>query len=986
MSKKRTLIMTGVAAVALTSGFTALPALAQTTETAADEVQEVVVTGTRIRRPNLQSASPITSVDSVEIKLQGATGVDNFLTRLPQIEAGNNENQSNNSDGTAGVNLRSLGGQRALVLIDGQRFLPTLGVDLNFVPALLVERTDVLTGGASSVYGSDAMSGVVNFIMRKHMTGVRVDTQYSIYQHTNDDSYLRGVQQSKGIDPAKKTVWDGKKYDFNIAAGADISEGKGNITGYFGYRKMEPVRQDSRDYSNCALWFADAAGSDFICGGSGTHGLGWFRPLSAVAGANQNTNFANSPDGSKTWVPNDATAFAYNYTPDNYFQRDSERYQAGAFANYTINEHAEVYGSFMFMDDHSVSQVAPSAIWSGRAYDINCDNPFLSAQQANILCGSAAGTNTIVQSWVAMRAVGGEGRRNDMRHTNYRFTAGVRGEIASGWRYDANYMHALTIGQFNYQNDINQDKAAQALQAVLVNNEVVCIDTSKNCKPIDVFSANGPSAEGYNFIYAPTFTRNEQSIDVFNAYVSGDLGQYGIRSPWAVDGVAVVLGVEHRKETLDERRDETQLTAGLSNADGKISADEFFAELEVPLVADKPFIRSLNLALGYRNSTYNTSSSTAEGEEKKMDTSKAEIRYAPTRDILFRASFNKAVRAPNITELFAGQSVGNTTLIDPCSENNRTATFEQCARTGVTAAQYGTATNPSSIPDTPANVGSGLFGGNPNLDPEEAETTTFGFVLTPSIIPGLALSIDYYEIRIDGYIGSVPPQTALSQCIQTGDAFYCSLVHRDPQTGALYGYNTDGGHVISTNVNTGYLETAGIDFTGSYRLDTGYGDVNFAFVGTLVDKLETEVLPGLGSYDCSGLYGGTCGQPSPEWRHSLRATWEVPGERVWAPSSVSLNWRHIGEVSLATNTDDPYLSGTKSTRNAKIKAYNYLDLAVTKSLPHGVVLRAGVNNLFDKAPPAIMEGLLAEWGNGNTYTGTYDPLGRMVFIGLSAEF
>lgn len=982
-NNRKALILAGVACAAITSGWSS-GAFAQEAETTASDSQVVVVTGTRIRRPNLKSASPITTVDDREVKLQGAIAVDTVLKTLPQIEAGNNENQSNNSDGKAGVNLRSLGGNRSLVLIDGQRFLPAEGVDLNFIPSALVERTDVLTGGASSVYGSDAMSGVVNFVMRKRLKGIRLDAQYSIYQHNNDDDYLRSVHKAANIELAPENVWDGKKYDFNIAAGGDIGDGAGNVMGYFGYRKMEAVRQDARDYSNCALVFTDAAGSAFGCGGSSTHAYGWFRPLTANPGALVNQNLANAKDGSKTWVPNDAS-FNYNYAPDNYTLRNSERYQAGAFANYKFNEVAEVYGSFMFMDDHSVSQVAPSAIWSGRAFDINCNNPFMSPSQATAMCGDQAGTATVVKSWVALRAATGTPRRNDMRHTNYRFTAGVRGDISEVWRYDANVMHATTVGQFNYQNDINQDKAAQALMAVQQGSEVVCIDSSKNCKPIDVFSANGPSAEGYAFIYAPTFTRDEQTIDVFNAYLSGDLGQYGIQSPWAKDGLALILGVEHRQETLDVKRDESQLTYA-SNADGKISVDEFFSELEVPLLSEKPMAYSLSTSFGYRTSKYNVSSSTTVGDEKETETWKAEVRYAPTPDILLRASYNKAVRAANISELFAAQGVGNVALIDPCSESQLLLagkpTAAQCALTGVSADQY----NNRTIPDLPADVGTALGGGNPNLDPEEAKTTTFGLVFTPRAIENLALSIDYWKIHIDGYIGSVPAQTAVSQCIANGSAFYCGLIHRDPTTGALFGSDINGGHVVSTNVNTGYLETKGVDFTGSYTVGTGYGSLNFSFVGTMLDSLETEVLPGLGSYDCTGLYGGTCGQPAPKWRHNLRTTWSPSWESVWAPTSVSLNWRYFGKVDLATNSDDQYLTGTKSTLNAEIEAYNYFDLAVTKDLPKGLVLRAGVNNLMDKAPPAIMGGLLVENGNGNTFPSVYDPLGRMFFIGISAAF
>lgn len=981
MNKQRkALTLAGVAVVAISSGWS-VSATAQETEAAAGDSQVVVVTGTRIRKPNLKSASPITTVDDREVKLQGATAIDAVLKALPQVEAGNNENQSNNSDGTAGVNLRSLGGNRALVLIDGQRFLPTLGVDLNFIPSSLVERTDVLTGGASSVYGSDAMSGVVNFIMRKKLNGVRFDSQYSIYQHTNDDDYLRGVQKTAGITPAKENVWDGQKYDFNIAAGADIADGKGNVTAYFGYRKMEPVTQDARDYSTCALEFTDSTGSAFKCGGSSNHAYGRFRP---ITGPNANKDYANSKDGTKVWVANDSS-FNYNYAPSNYTLRNSERYNAGAFVNYDITDKIEAYGSFMFMDDHSISQVAPSAIWSGRPFTVNCDNPFLSDQQKTILCGSTTSTADATTQ-VVYRAATGPGRRNDMRHTNYRLAGGFRGALNDTWDYDVSYMYATTIGQFNYQNDINQDKAAQALQAVMVNGTVVCKDTSKGCKPIDVFSAKGPSEEGYAFIYSPTFTRNEQSINVFNAYVSGDLGDYGVQSPWANDGVALVLGVEHRKEAIDEKRDQTQLDAEIAEAHGKITADEYFAEMEIPLVSDKPFIKSLSTSLGYRSSTYNSESPTAVGAEKKTETYKIEARYAPTTDILFRASYNKAMRAANVSELFAAQAVGNVGLIDPCAGPTPSKSLSDCQRTGVTSAWYG------NIEPTPADVGSGLGGGNPDLSPEEAKTTTYGFVFTPSN-SSLALSVDYFKIRIDGYIGAVDPQVSVTQCVETGNPFYCSLIVRNPTTGALFGYNkANGGYVVNTNINTGFLETTGVDFTGSYNLETDrlfgkdYGNVSFSMVGTLLNSLETEVLPGLGSYDCTGLFGGTCGQPSPKWRHNLRTTWSPAWESVWAPTSISINWRYFGKVDLATNTDDQYLSGTKSTLNAEIEAYNYIDLTLTKNLPKGLVLRAGVTNLFDKDPPAIMGGLLVENGNGNTFPSVYDPLGRMFFIGISAAF
>ncbi|MFP1131833.1 TonB-dependent receptor domain-containing protein [Asticcacaulis sp. W401b] len=995
----RALIMSSVAASAIFSGWMAAPAMAQA-DGASEAVEEVVVTGTRIRRPNLKSASPITTVDAQEAQLQGAVAVESFLTKLPQVEAAANENGSNGSSGRATVNLRSLGGGRSLVLIDGQRFLPTQAMDLNFVPSALVERTDVLTGGASSVYGSDAMSGVVNFILMKHLDGVRMNAQYSIYNHHNDEGYLRKIQSDKKYKLAPENVWTGKKFDFNIAMGANLEDGKGNVAGYFGYRKMDPVRQDKYDYSNCAINYPPAsvapAGTAYVCGGSATHAYGSFRPLTytPAGGTSTNTNptgvqYANAMDGSKTWVT-DGPDFYYNYTPDNYILRDSERYTAGALFNYSVNEKIEAYGSFMFMDDVSVSQVAPSGIWTGRAFTVNCDNPFLSTQQRGLLCnGNTTGNAT---TWVALRGVGGEGRRNDMRHTYYRANLGFRGTLSDAFRYDVNYSYVTARERSNYQNDINQNKAAQALQAVTVGGQIVCKDTSGSCKPIDVFSAKGPSTEGYNFIYSPTFTANDQDMKVLSGYISGDLGIYGVTSPWASEGLQVVLGAEHREETTVTKFDQVQIDAGSVNSDGVITTDEIFTEIEAPIVQDKPFIYSLSLALGYRTSTIKVSNSANPEREKDADTYKYELKYQPVPDVLLRASYNKAMRAPNAGELFAAQSYGNIAATDPCSQNGIAqsgATLEQCLRTGATTAQY----NAKTIPDCPATFCTRQGGGNPNLNPETGKTTTYGVVFTPRFVPGLSVSLDYFKVRIEDYIGTISPTVALSQCVQTGNPVFCGLIHRDPLTGAIFGPGADGGYIVGTNVNTGYLETKGWDVNAAYTLQTedvfqkDYGSVNFNLTGTLLKSLETEAIPNGGSYDCKGLFGPVCGQPAPEWRHTLRTTWQTTwGDKFYLPAAVSVNWRYMGVVKLASNTGKPFLTGTKSTIDAKIPEYSYVDVAATFNVTKGVVARVGINNLFDKTPPYMYDALLTEFGNGNTYPGVYDPLGRMVFVGFNAKF
>ncbi|WP_443750967.1 TonB-dependent receptor domain-containing protein [Asticcacaulis solisilvae] len=958
--------------MALTTGLTTGLASAAVAQTQADTA-DVIVTGTHIKRPNLKSSSPITTVDSKEIQAQGTTAVESVINRLPQFTPDSNDNVSGGSDGTSNVNLRGLGSNRNLVLIDGQRMLPTLAVDVNFIPSALVDRVDVVSGGASAVYGSDAVSGVVNFIMKKNLKGLVMDAQYSVNQHSNDAGYVRSVIKGAGYSLPPSNVTDGEKYYYNITFGSDFADKRGNIEAYIGYRRAAAVMQDSRDYSACSLYFPDAAGSTFACGGSGNHAYGHFDPLT---GPNAGADLANAKDGSKTFVANDSS-FLYNYAPTNYIQRSDNRLTSGAFLNYVLNDKAKLYGSFMYMDDHTFSQEAPSAIWLGTNFAINCDNPLMSDQQKMTLCGSTTSTAD-AHTLVGYRMAKGTPRRNDLRHSDFRYNIGVKGQINDGLSYDVGFMQSQMLFDSNYQNDVDQAKAGKAMQVVLVNGTPTCksvVDGSDPaCVPIDIFSSNGPSAAGYNYIYTQTFTHGDQRLSVASASLNADLGVYGIHVPWANDGVALAVGAEERDETLLFKADAQAQASGTNNADGEIKSDELYTEVNVPLVQDKPLIHELTLDAGYRVSRYQAHSQLYTAPNKNISTSKIEVQYAPNTDIRFRASYNDAIRAANIAELFAQQGLGNVSGVDPCGGAVPTASLAKCQLSGVTASQYG------HIAPCPADVCVQQSGGNPALDPERAKTTTLGFVLTPQAMRRFTMSVDYYDIRVDGYISTVDPNLIINQCLQNGVAFFCQQFHRDPSSGILFG---PAGYIISTNVNTGYLKTSGYDINANYNLDWAtFGHFDIGFVGTYLSRKVTQPLPGMGSYDCKGLFGPVCGQPSPVWRHNARVTWALNT----LPATISLNWRYYGSVALSSNTSNSFLSGVTSTLNAKIPAYNYIDLYGTWDVGHGIALRGGINNLFDKAPPAISAGLLSSFGNGNTYPGVYDPLGRMLFVGLTAKY
>ncbi|MGN6270230.1 MAG: TonB-dependent receptor domain-containing protein [Sphingomonas sp.] len=975
----------GSVGMALVAATIATPALAQSTvapEAPADtaqadnQIRDIVVTGTNIPRPNMESNSPISVIDDKEMKLRGSIAVEETLTGLPQFTADANDNASNGSDGTANINLRDLGSNRVLTLINGQRLLPTQATDLNFVPSFMVQRVDVLTGGASAVYGADAVSGVVNFILKDDLQGIRFDSTLKFYQHDNNNRSLRDLISSSGYENAPRHVADGGKYQLSLAAGTNFADGRGNVTAYVGYQHTDPIAESQRDVSACALDPLDSTNSSLRCGGSSNNAYGLFTILS---GPNAGQTVVNSRDGTKTFVPYDSS-YAYNYAPSVYFQRSDARYTGGAFAHYDFSPAATLYGSFMFMDDHTFSQVAPSAIFQGTTFHINCDNPFMSVQQANLLCGAQAGTDADADAFIGYRPTGpgSSPRRDDLRHTDYRISGGLRGKIAEGINYDVSALRSIVIFDENYQNDISNAPVQKGLQVVNVNGTPTCksvIDgTDPDCVPLDVFGVNNISGAAFNYIYQPTFTHGVNKETVYSAKVNGTLGSYGISSPWASDGVGFAVGLEHRREYLRFTADELAQSKGTNNAFGTISVNEAYGELQVPILQDLSFAKELSIDGGFRYSHYRNRGEAGQSSTYSTSTYKVELSYAPTADIRFRASYNRAIRAPNISELFASQALGNVFATDTCAGSNPTASLANCEASGVTAAQYG------HIPECPASFCVAQGGGNPDLDPEKADTYTIGAILTPRFIPSLTLSVDYYHIKVKNYISSIDAGLIINQCLESGNPFFCALFHRDPHSGVLFG---NEGYVQATTLNTGYLQTDGIDLTGNYSVPIGgLGKLNFDFYGTYLHRLVTEPLPGLGSYDCAGLYGPSCGQPAAHWRHTLRTTWATP----WTDTTLSLNWRYRGGTEVTYNQSNPLLSGDHYVYDAKIKPYSYFDLAATTTVARDIALRVGMNNIFDKDPPAIVEPLGTSFINGNTFPGTYDALGRTIFVGVTAQF
>jgi len=976
---------------------------------------EIVVTGSRIPQPNLTSVAPVTVVSAADIKLQGTTRVEDILNSLPQVFASQTSSVSNGATGIATVDLRGLGSVRTLVLINGRRLLPgdptSSAADLNNIPASLIKRVDVLTGGASATYGADAVAGVVNFVMDTDYTGFKIDSQYSLYQHNNgtNDGLIPALQARNFGYPTGNSA-DGGQIDVNATFGVGFDDNRGHIVAYGGYRKINAVTQDARDYSACTSQISTA--NKLTCGGSATSANG------TIFNAASDT-YQIGPG--RTLKPGFTP---YNFAPTNYYQRPDERYTAGFFAHYDINDAIKPYMEAMFMDDRSVAQIAPSGDF-GNTLTLNCDNPLLSAQQKGIICAPDNLINGSVGSvplgglrvdpndptsallppttfidpttglpynmgaaQILRRNVEGGPRRDDLQHTSYRGVIGVKGDLDDAWSYDAYYQYGRTNFAETYTNDFSVARLNKALDVVAGPNGPECRSvedgSDPSCVPYDIFGGS-PSQAAINYLSTPGFQRAQVSEQVADASITGQLGKYGLKTPWANDGLAINLGVEYRKESLNLQTDEEFSTGDLAGqgaatlpASGSYNVKEVFGEVQAPLVQNS-FFYNLSVDGGYRYSKYSTSA----GDSFSTNTYKFGVEFAPIKDVSLRASYNRAVRAPNIQELFAPQHVALDGSNDPCAGSLDAdgtiggVTAAQCALTGVTAAQFG------HISGNPAAQYNGVVGGNPNLKPEKSTTKSIGIVLQPHWIPHLALTVDYFDINVKNAIQTFGEDTILNTCISGGDPAICGLIHRDAK-GSLW--LTPSGFVTDLPTNIGGERTKGIDVNASYSHELGsLGSVSASLVGTYTDqfKFNNGISP---IYDCAGLYGTTCGNPRPKWRHKLRVTYTAPDG-----IGLSAQWRYVGKVDLDRASDNPSLSGAFAPHDARIGAQSYFDLALTARFGDHYNFRLGMDNILDKEPPIISanggaSACQAVFCNGNTYPGTYDALGRYIYAGITLEF
>ncbi len=1020
----------------------ASPPQASDSSEATTELQEVIVTGSRIAAPNEQSTSPIQVMSSQSIATTGKTDISDVLLQLPQIfnngigqDLGNGTSGLTTAGGVATADLRGLGPNRTLVLVDGRRLgqgspytaIQQPAPDLDQIPAGLVDRVEVVTGGASAAYGSDAIAGVVNFIMKRNFQGFQLDGQLNENWHHNHDDFMQNLVAQSGGTPATGTSRDGRQRSFDLLMGTNFAENKGNITAYLSFRHADPVPSSARDFGGCQLNpVTDAAGNATGVTCSGSANSNYFKPLTGpnakTAYSVLGTSFVPQGTGAQTTPP-----AVFNSQPYIFMTRGDERYNAALLAHEDLFDAFQPYGEFYFMDDKTHTEVAPSALFRDSNpldpfgtgnYPVNCDNPLLSGQEAGILCspaqlayvaanpGQACIYNTdkatgLVSSpncadvRIGRRNIEGGGRTSDYEHENYRAVFGAKGDFADGWSYDAYGQYYYTTF-FNSQGHyLNFQAIDNALQVTGTAANPVCI-SGPPCVPYDIFADGAVTPAQLKYLYLLGTGQGTSTLRTLHAEITGHLGKYGISSPWASEGVAVDVGYEHRNDHETFQPDSAEQSGLLSGygaaavpVDNSVSVSEEFLEVRVPILHQMPFADDLLFDTGFRRSDYSSSGVT--------NTYKFEVQFSPIEDYRLRASYDKAIRAPSIIELYNPPSVVTLQLgNDPCAPTFTASgaiaapaaySLAQCQRMGVTAAQYGNGGTTDTIPQGTGSQLSGLQGGNTQLKPEQAETYTVGVNFRPSQIPNLSGSIDYYHIAITDEVAVIPSGVIFAQCGNFGDPVYCSQIFRNPVTGGLTSVGTpeQGGYIVQTDKNVGAALVSGIDLQLSYNHDLpgGFGKIGFDLNGAYLQHFESTPAPRAHTYDCAGYFGVTCQTVNPRWHHIFRATWTTP----WNVSA-ALTWRFIGPVSEDANSPDPQLHFSNSSYNydfvnAHIPGYSFFDLALTWHLGELLTVRAGANNILDKDPP-LLNTSTVPGGQANT-SDVYDLFGRQLFVAFSLK-
>ena len=954
-SKLRDAITIAMAISATTLGASGV-ALAQ--EQQATELDAITVTGSRIKSQTFTASSPITEISAEEFQQFGATTVEDLVNQYPQLDLSFDNFENNGSFGHATISMRGLGPQRTLTLVNGRRLPASRNeiTDPSIIPAAMVRRVDVLSGGASAIYGADAVAGVVNFVLDDKFEGISLNLGYSAFQHDNDNTFLQGLNEERGFPyPTGNSGFDGISRNADLVIGGSFADNRGHAVGWLTWRENEALFQGQRDYSACSVFFDEA-----VCGGSGTANPGRFTVNNFANGAvvpwpqGTNANYIWNGSGYENG------SYVYNYAPINFYQRPDKRTTAGFMASYEVNEHFEPYIEALFLERSSDQQIAESGAF-GVPITVDCANPLIGS-----LCSDAGVTTAQTRVTLWKRNVEGGPRIHLSDDTTHRITAGLRGALFdSSWTYDVSTTSGKTKTIDIGQNDFLITRIASA--ATGCNDPLY--GSFPGCQLWDIWTDSiDPDAAAA--MAGTSFSIYKTSYRAISAEANGYLG-WGFPS---ADGeeIGLAVGMERRDYSFSTEYDGDSAAGNFAGAgaadlpvDASNTVNDFFIEAALPIFVGDGAFNRLDASLGYRYSDDDTSGN--------YDTYKVGLSSTMwDSKLLLRAGYNRAVRAPSLNNLYYPSRIAlNAGGTDLCAGAAPSYTAEQCARAGVPTAVYG------NVPANPANQYYNTTGGNPSLAPEIADTYTIGFAVEP--IDNLNMSVDWYRVEIEDAIGGIGYNTIQILCMEQN--LYCDRINRDARAGQYdlwIGLSSDPatGNINNLPGNIGLFERSGLDLAVSYSLPVGPGNLTASLAGNYVLKDFTQTLAAEPStaYDCKGLINDTYGCQTPKWRHIVSTRYG------WDRYSVGLRWRHVGGMDY--NDIDGTPLDNVIWIDGSVPAYNYLDLSGSASFGQATVT-VGVNNVADKEPPFVGDSGLA--ANANALGG-YDQAGRFIFGSVSLKF
>jgi len=955
-----------LAGTVMAGAMIATPAYAQDADTdeGAGEENVIFVTGSRIQQRSVDTAAPIAVVDAEEFQLTGDVNVENVVNSLPQVVPGVTGNSNNPGNGTATLDLRGLGESRTLVLVNGRRWMSydtSQTVDLNTIPNFLIESVDVVTGGASAVYGSDAMSGVVNFNL-KQVEGVEMGGQYALTEEG-----------------------DGARYQIYGAIGGSFADGRGNATVFAEYSKREEIFQGDRDFSVFAIG-GETFGVNRLQFGSSTVPQGRLNSpgtttinaagdtLPLAQGLTIDDAIFDTPGS-----PRPRAGDTYNYAPVNYLQVPQERYLLGGYADYEFADGHSFYTEVSAVNNRVAAELAATPVTGTFNIDIATVSQFLDAAtiaELNTLDANEAAANAarvanglsplaapqlgVVSAFVQRRMLEAGPRNNLDERNAFRILGGVTGDITDSLTYDAYYSYSRTRNSNIQQGNISRS----AFQAGLDGTGVA----------INPFGFGTLTQEMVDAVLIAAQNSDISTTEIVSGSISGFLGEL---TEGAGD-VGFAVGAEYRgvasrfiPDTALASGDVIGFNAG-SPTDGSYDVREIFAELNVPVFDNGTQRLELNGAARYSDYSLDAVGG--------VWTYAGGVQLDVVPSLKLRGQYQRAVRAPNVGELFGGQAIGFPTTTDPCGDPAFLAANpgadQVCIATGVPAGNVGNAAAIQLNAQIP-----GLFGGNPDLGEETSTSYTFGFVFRPSVAGGSLqglLNLCYGTVQD---VNDVVCQPFVG--IRNGD-------------GAI---SVDNPPLVA-GVNVANLGTSGVDLEVNYRTSIGFGlfgdgdsDLDFSFLGTWTDTYFLQPVAALPDVEeCAGLFGGACpntGDPRPSFSWTSRLSWND------GPVTTSLRWRHLSAVNDADDgTDFTAFNGVE-----EIPAYDLFDLTFAVEASDNLTITAGIRNLFNNLPDTpefdangfvINEtsGLLLgdNQEQANTYPSTYDVLGRDFFISAAFSF